>query len=804
MKLKVVAGTLIAANFTFTSLAHAQWGYGGYGGNVPCTQTPAAGATSDLDGLGDLLLQQKSLKDEKREITNEIEHGLDGDKSLTRRIQEAKEKLESVFDPHWAQVIEGHIERRMNCGICGDHDHDRGSDEGNEHATAPHQDTSTPASNSQGDTTVTDAPPAGVPPKVHVKRPGDDDGNPADSIGDQLKACHENHPEYFDHPSKGWKAHAADTADNRAWKVWACAHNGASTYEPSADRKIASVDEAPVKQSRMPASNSRGGWTEEHGSGGGVSSTSDVGNRRSDDDDDSWMKPSGGSAHGRGGGHGSPVKCYNRKDDHGVYATPMWQDICMEDGHINPDVCAGREANYFQGGHVDYNECSNALERYYQLERTLEKKQARLREIDSELDDYGDQISDLKNERRHHSSEDDEAMEAAATKGSKSGSSARSGPSFGQMAALGIGSTVLGGLGGYFLGHAEDSANRKAWNQNNAALTSLGWQTLPYQSQGYGLQGAVLGAQGGMSLFSSIAGGMNGAYGCGSMYGGVNPSLFGNPYMMNNPLAMMGGGMYNQCGSWGCAGPWGNNGLMAGGGFVGMMTGGMQGMYLGGMSGMYPGGMSGMYPGSFASASLMTGMYPGGMQGFYPGGMASMYPGGMQGFYPGGMASMYPGSFASASLMTGMYPGGMTGMYPGGFASSMYPGGFASAGLFQGGGFNGLMYQGGFPGSYGGYGSMTANAYQLALESQTRSAAFSQGSMAQYQQLQGQLGGIYSQMQMLQGSLYSNPYMYGGAGLNANIYGISPYMISPSIYSTGVLNSSPTIVPTTVVPGQAR
>jgi hypothetical protein len=794
MKVKVVAATLLAANFTFTSVANSQqFGYGLYGGNVPCgyNTAPAPGATSDDDELAALLETQRDLKKEARDLEREIDRGSN---SIRGRMDKLREEIEKDFYPRWATVFLRHMDGQMNCDICGVSSAPLNPPPAYQPAPPPvynpppavYQPPTVvtspvipPPSSAPVESDPSEPVPVAPPPRRYTPPPPprsmpDEGGDLSDVQERAYEKClrdHANDPRW-----NGPKWRNATKQE----RLRACASGRpmAANDEPATGRMPASTS-----GNRMPASFSETGVS---GSRPPVSSGSDVPTAPGDEEDWQDFDPGRGGYVGGGGG---PQKCYNREDK--PYRFRSWKFACGEGGHLNPEVC--RTNGYVQGT-PNYNHCVSALDRYLKLAIQLDRAQARLRDLNQEIDDVGQDIADYKDDHRHRDSSDDAILEASAQRRAQA-KMQRSGPSFGQ-ALLGVGLGLAGGIGAYALVHGQE---RSDWRANNKALTSLGWQTLPYHDSGAGL-GAGLG------VFSAITGGLQGAYGCGSTYGGVNPGLFGNPYAMN-PYAMMGGGMYNGAGPWGMSGPWGYNPYMMGGG--GMMVGGIAG----GFAGMppYAGGFAGI-PGGFAG---MAGGYPGGMMmgAPYVGGVVGGITGGLQGYFPGGFAGMtgYPGGYAGMAGMMGGYAGGM-------MMGAPYVGGIA-------GGITGYgAMTGGYLGSYmGGYAGMAGMMGGYAGADAMRAYANQQGTAIQYSQLANQIYGAQQQMQLLQygqitggiggiSGITSYPY-YGGSivgGILGGITSYNPYSIYP--YATGtisgsILSPTPTILPTTTtttVPTRTR
>ena len=565
MKFKVVAIGMIAANFTFTSMAHSQqYGYGLYGGNAPCGYAggPASGATSEDDELADLIQQRRDLR---REV-----------KELERSFKGERETIGRIFKPNWSDVFLYHMDLNMNCNVCGDDNRPPvivPRPEPRPPVQPPVQNeppvqNQPPVRNDPGPPPVPPRPPVVVPrPPVNPNPPvqGTTTPRPPPVVIEPVKPTptptpKPTAPQGVDpgpkvDPNAAYKrTRAACVAKyggdpsfkklSEAAKTRYCAQRGyqASNDTNTNDLVVASSDRMPASESggRAPASYNETGTT-----GGGGPRSAPAVEAGADVPNSAWSEADFDGGAGAYGDSGGPALCYPRNTE--PYGRRSWKTACRPHGGLNPEIC--RIPNYLQDRDSlrSVAKCQSAIKNYLKDHDAYEAAQNELEQVESD-------IKELKHDARSRAA-DDRILEASASRRSQGGGGGRAGPSFGQS-LLGVGLGLAAGAGTYAL---INGSARRDFRQNNAALTSLGWQTLPYQDNG-----AALGA--GLGVFSAVSGGLNGAFGCGQIPGGVNGGIFGNPYG-GNPYGQMGGGMYNGAGPWGMSGPGGGFGASIGGGF---------------------------------------------------------------------------------------------------------------------------------------------------------------------------------------------------------------------------------------------
>ncbi len=637
MKFKVVAIGTVAACFTFTSLAQSQqYGYGLYGGSAPCgyANGPASGAVSEDDDKAELIEQKRALQSEMRDLNKDY-------KADDRERDKIFDELGKTFDPDWLQVFQLHMDQQKNCRVCGTDptpappygptqggndgsiDPSQGGKGGKDGggnvdpsqtapAPAPRVQTAPPAppqkvevgpklNTAQTDASKTKA--ASAPPPVVTVAPPLKRAPPTTPTApksdtslysrDEVNLCLKEMKRSSVNPRSRNRTEAGKLLKS---------DEDANAYCNSHGKWKLSLNDAP-SNGRMPASEGRGPAGAEAGrtrtSFGGTSETGRTGpNPTAPAVDSGASAPQSGWASKRDFEAGAtsasgdnPINNCNPNEE--PYKRRSWLSACRDHGQLNPVIC--RTPGYLSDPSAarDYVHCESNLSRYLKLTKSMEDNRKRFGEDERDLQDVKDQIRDLTpnaRDRREKEREDQE-LEASAGRHSSRGGGGRAGPSFGQS-LLSAGLGLAGGIGAYAL---INGSNRSASRQNNAALTSLGWQTLPYQDNGQALQA-------GLGVFSGITGALNGSYGCGQTIGGVNSGLFGNPYG-GNGYGQLGGGIYNGAGPWGVAGPWGNGGLASGGGFAGGFGGGFNG---GGFNG---GGFNG---GGFNGGGFNGGGFNGG------------------------------------------------------------------------------------------------------------------------------------------------------------------------------------------------
>lgn len=540
-------------------------------------------------------------------------------------------------------------------------------------------------------------------------------------------------------------------------------HQSTDIFEPGkTDRAPASADRAPAQASETRVS----------------AGTSVQGNPY----DAEWARSGFNQSYGGGGGGGYGSLCDPPSE---ASTSRPWSAVCMDGGGVRKEVC--RNPFFYSGEKKGSgrHDCEKAIEEYRKITLEADKLRNRISSIEDQISQIGIQIGDLKRDAK-----EDREMEASCPTGDCFRNRRSSGGGKSTLSTvLPLAAGILGGLGAEYLSY-------RANQSNNTQLNKLGWPTQPYTFGGAGYPFFQAG------IYGAIAGGSNGAYGCGAGIGGggmmnpygmmggmMNPygmngmNPWGNPFMSMNPMGLYGGGMYNPgMGPWGMAGPWGN-GMMNPYGMGGMpgFGGGMGfGSPFGGM--MNPYGMGGMpgFGGGIGFGSPFGGGM-GGMPGFGGGigfgspfgGMMSPY-GGLGGGL-GGLGGMpgFGGGLGFGSPFGGMMsPYGMGGMpgFGGGlgfgspFGGMMSPYGMGSNPL-------GLQYQQQMA-------QMQMQQYQMAVNMQlqaTQQAAMKlraeQGLMSEYYSLMYRMqqinmgGGGYG------GGMGGYGGMGGGYGLGINFGG---------------------------------
>lgn len=737
MKLRV-GFTLLMAFTTFTSsvsLAQAQWGYGLYGGMQACAgMSPAAGASDEDDEKSELIQDRADLRREKREIERQ-------NRQLERDLDTLRESITDVVKPNWANTILEHMDKGMNCQVCG--------------ATrpvtvAPPPPPTSPAPPARDTSTtitvVEDRPQVPLQPQPSVetregataypvREPGPIETRPLPPLED------EEPPVVIQVPQTPQRPATPPKPVGRPNK-------GASIAAPS--------------QGRMPASETvaaRGQLT------GAPPSEASFG--------DDFGADIGGADFGSG----SPTLCNPAQKP---YTMNAWRAICRDNGKIGAMVCTNR---YFQNGEVkpaQANSCGRSLERYRRLVVEMEKSQSRLAKIDDEIDKIGYQLRDIKMaERSNRDLEADCPSGKCYERGSTRERKSR-GPSVGQS-LLALGATLLPAVIGGYVGYKTATTLGKQANEFNRDTGNQAVPLSPYVATGV-MSGIASGlsypfAAGG--FYGGAYGGMNGGMGCSPGIGGMGTmgpmgmmspmgmygqmgGAFGNPYGQMYP--QFGGGMYMPgAGGWGMNGPWG----------VGSWPGGYPGY---GMAGSLVGGIAGGFAGGYAGMAGMAGMgYPGMMAGGFAGGLAGGFAGmaGMAG-YPGmvgmaGMAGGLAGGFASSYAGIPGYAG-MAGGLAGGFATG-YAGGFAGypgmAGMTGMAGMAGMV--GGFATGYaGGYGQQDIYLMQRQAEAQASRARLYQSFLQEYSSFQQKWNTYFGSMGIYgtggTTDYYTSPTVINGGG----------------------------------------
>ncbi len=340
------------------------------------------------------------------------------------------------------------------------------------------------------------------------------------------------------------------------------------------------------------------------------------------------------------GGRGMCIDNPNAQDETGWYPP----GVCKDGGQADRRICTA--AYYAKQGRSGTNiaQCVDAISNYRKSKQAMADREARLNDIETLLADLSDAKKDRKRAIRREIKDGD--WEAGCPDGSCYGQG-RGGSSGGGMnktsLLVGAGLSVLGGVGGYFLGKsAFNTAAKYNAMTGNPVDPYGGMAAMPYVAAGASL-GYPFIANG---LYGGAYGGVNGGMGCSPGMGQTG-GPFGYPQGYGQPG--MGGGMYNQG-----MGPWGMNGPM-GGGFPGM--GGGFGGAFGGAMGMPMGGAMGMQMGGAFGGAM--GMPMGGAMGMPMGGAF----GGAMGMPMGGamgmpMGGAFGGAFGGAM---GMPMGGQMG-----------------------------------------------------------------------------------------------------------------------------------------------
>ena len=478
MKFKALAISLVAAQFTFTSLAQSQQaGYGLYGGSAPCgyANGPAPGATSQNDELAILIQQRRDLEAEHRELKK----SLVGREGIEQEMLSERENFAKYFKSDFSTAFLEHIDREMNCNVCGGGggtapvqpvpnpqpnppDVGQGGKDGP--ATDPGQTSPVPAP-----VTVTPVKPPVVtapPPRPAPVRPPVV-AKPPTGVPEKPKSDEETAKELLDSAggkfsdcrqavgtTKFWKS--MDLKQQTAW----CKKQG---YQASNDALQSS-------SGRMPAS-----FSETQGNGGAprqaaVPVRTDIGGTDYDFDSGSTYAPGDGEAPG-----GGPAKCNERTNK--LYSSRAWlppRGACRPNGHINPDVC--RSPGYLNDPSTrDAYKCQSSIKKYEKLHVEYEKAQRLIEANEQELDEVKDAIKELKHDRTR--GEDDSILEAAASRKSQNGGG-RNGPSFGQS-LLSVGLGAAAGVGTYAL--INGSQNRHGVKITKRLLRSVGRHSLTNQ-----------------------------------------------------------------------------------------------------------------------------------------------------------------------------------------------------------------------------------------------------------------------------------------------------------------------------------
>ncbi len=764
MKLRVLLTLSMAfTNFiSSVSLAQMQFGYGLYGGMQACQGIGFANGASDEDDESAELRQDRAdLRREKRETEKQI-------RQMERDRDNLRDSITGVVRANWANVILEHMDKGMNCQVCG--------------ATRP-VGTARP---------LPPPPPTSPPPRDTSTRVIVEEPVPEVPYTPQERPYE---------PAESFPVRTGEV-ESRPLPV--------PEVKPPVRRPIVipkppEKDEEPPKpvgrpndntsvarpQSRMPASEvvvSAGATIQTAApAADGEAYVSDFG-------------PDIGEAGGYGS-DGSPTLCNPAREP---YTMNAWRSICRDGGRIASNVCTNR---YYQvAGGVksgEANSCGRALDRYRRLTVELEKNQTRLAKIDEEIDKIGWQLKDIKMaERADRDLEADCPSGKCYERGSTRERKSRA-PSIGQtllQAGLALAPALIGG----YVGYKTATTLGKQANEYNRETGNMAVPLSPYVATGVmsGIASGLSYPFGAGGFYGGAYGGVNGGMGCSpgigqgtmgpmgmmspmgmnGMYGQMG-GAFGNPFAPQYP--QFGGGMYMPGGGpWGMNGPWGTGqwpGGYPGAGFVGGIVGGI----VGGMSGM--GGYAG-FPG-MAGMAGMAGM--GGMGGYagFPGmaGMAGMA--GMGGFagYPGmagisGMAGY--GGFSGMGGMAGYagYPG-MSGMS--GFAG--FPGMSGMAGY---GGLSGMAGYAGFPGMSAGMSGMAGYA---GFPGMTGSFAGGQDPQLLQRQIEAQRSRLQLYQSFIQeySSFQQRWQTYFGSG---SMYGIgNDYMYtSPTGVSGGGGGTGPT------------
>lgn len=740
MKLRAWATLLMAFIMMISSISSAQWGYGMYGGMQMCPYGYGAadGASDEDDELAELAEERRELRREKRELEKSF-------RQIERDLDTLRESVTTVVKSSWSTVIFEHMDKGMNCSVCGAQP-GRVVVEGPQVAPTPGRPIGRPVGQEVVTETVTIIEEVAPTP---VPRPATPTPAPPPPAPTPRPATPTPRPIVVTPPP----ATPVPTPEVVTIRPPARPRPSAAPKPSSTPRDRA--ENTTVGGGRMPAS-------EVVSAAARLSGTVQAGGGFEDFGPDLGEQMFGAD--------GSPTLCNPARPP---YTMNAWRAICRGEGKIDSRVCRDR---YFQNGDVkpaQANSCARALDRYRKLTLEMTKAQNRLAKVEDEISNIGYRIGDIKMSRRL-----DRDMEADCPAGDGScyerGSTRTrksKGPSLGQtLLAVGMDALQIGAT--YTLGKKANEWNARTGHQALPYVASgiMSGAYFPYRTAGlYG--GIYGGVNGGFGCSPSMAGGgmMAGPYGMmgpfgmgGGIYGGAGP--FGYPGGIGG-YPIYGGGMYPPgAGPWGMNGPWGvgqwPGGYPGAGGFVGGIAGGIAGGFAG-MPG-YAGGFAGM-AGGFAGMPGFAGGIAGGFAGMpgYAGGFAGMP--GMAGGFAGmpGMAGGFAGmpGMAGGFAMPGM-AGGFAGMpgYAGGFATG-YAGGFAGMAGMAGGFASPWGIAGGMAGGF-----MTGMAmdptlmqqqYQLQLEAQRRQSEQAASRMRLYQGFMQE----YMQFQMKW-----NQYFGSGAG----------------------------------------